>query len=608
MSQNNLINTKIRTIHMLFFFIFLIIVIALVRWQLVYAEDFRKIADGRVYSTELTSLRGSIYSKDGSTLAYSEPRFDMYVWMNGLEYVEEKNVQTRDEFLKKVAPIIDKTPEGLSKEIRENYEDKGLLWFKIGDNLSAEQWQDLINLKTDSNEKRDLQGFQFLQSSQRVYPEGRLASHVLGLTNEYKNQEVGLGGIEGHWNGDLNPRKGLLIKETDAVGQSVASSLFATIEPKPGSSIYTTIDKKLQTIVEEKTKAAAEQFGAESTSTIIMDPKTGAILAMSNYPDYNPNLREETDPSAYTNQSLTIPYEVGSIGKVFTFSVGIDTGVFAPDTLIMPNGHEGCEKFSDDLEPLCTWDKKPQGPLTAYDCFEKSDNICFYHMANDFIMNLDEGENLKQEGKEKNFYDYLYDFGIGRNTGIDLSGEDPGVLKELENWNLGDVAAFSYGHGYLTTPLQVITAVSVIPNRGIRMRPHILDKVVKGDGEVIEYEPLPFDFEQTIIKPETAELVGNVMHQIYLSNIRDYEYWYTDLKNYNIGMKSGTALIANQYGYTNDVNSTQIGFDMSDERSFIMLVKVSKPEGGQLSYYNSRVMWLDIFAAVKDHLGVQRIQ
>ncbi|MCA9381042.1 penicillin-binding protein 2 [Candidatus Dojkabacteria bacterium] len=585
----------------------MLIVIALVRWQIVYAEDFRKIADGRVYSTELTSLRGSIYSKDGSTLAYSEPRFDMYIWMSGLEYVEDKNVQTRDEFLKKVAPIIDKTPESLAKEIRENHEDNGLLWFKIGDNLSATQWQELINLKTDENEKRELQGFQFLQSSQRVYPEGRLASHVLGLTNEYKNQEVGLGGIEGHWNGDLNPRKGLLIKETDAVGQSVASALFATIEPKPGSSIYTTIDKKLQAIVEEKTKAAAEQFGAESTSTIIMDPKTGAILAMANYPDYNPNLREETDPSAYTNQSITIPYEVGSIGKIFTFATGIDTGVITPETMIMPEGHEGCEKFSDDLEPLCTWDKKPQGPLTAFDCFEKSDNVCFYHIAHDFIMDLDDGETLAQEGKEKTFYDYLYDFGIGRNTGIDLSGEDPGLLKELKNWNLGDVAAFSYGHGYLTTPLQVITAVSAIPNHGVRMRPHVLDKVIKGDGEVIEYEPLPFDFEKTIIKPETAELVGNVMHQIYLSNIPDYEYWYRDLRNYNIGMKSGTALIANQYGYTSDVNSTQVGFDMSDERSFIMLVKVNKPEGGQLSYYNSRVMWLDIFAATKDYLGVPRI-
>jgi cell division protein FtsI/penicillin-binding protein 2 len=605
--QNSFISTNIRVIHVLFFFTFLVIVASLFRWQIIFADDFKKIAEGRVYSTELTSLRGSVYARDGSTLAYSEPRFDMFLWIRDLEYFEDKDIQSRDEFLRKIAPIIDKTPEELSKDIRENYEDNGLLWFSIAESLSAEQWEEISNLKTDNDPERSLRGFRFVATSKRIYPEDRLASHILGLTNTHKDQEIGQGGIEGHWNGDLNPRKGMIIKENDAIGQAVASSLFATIEPKPGSSIFTTIDKKLQSIVEEQAKAAVERFEAESGSIIVMDPKTGAIMAMANYPDYNPNLREETDPSVYTNQSITIPYEIGSIGKIFTFAAAIDKGVITPDTIIQPEGHEGCEKFTDDLQPLCTWDKKPQPPLSAFECIDKSDNICFFHILHDYIMDLDDsGENVNKEDP-RSFYQYLYDFGIGRSTGIDLSGEDPGLLKNGDEWNLGDVAAFSYGHGYLSTPLQTISAVSVIPNNGVRMRPHIMDKVVKGDGEVIHFESLPFDFEKTIIKPETAELVGNILHQVYLGNIRDYEYWYQDLKNYNIGMKSGTALIANQFGYTSDVNSTQIGFDMSDERSFIMLVKLSKPQGEQLSFYNSRIMWLETFAAIKDHLNVPRI-
>ncbi len=608
MGENNgFLSNKIRVIHIIFFLTFIVISASLFRWQIIYADDFKKIADGRVYSTELTSLRGSIYARDGSTLAYSEPRFDMYVWIRDLEYFEEKGIQTTDEFVRKVAPIIDKTPEELRKMIRENYEDNGLLWFPIAESLDAEQWQELNTLTTDIDTERILKGYRFISTSKRIYPEDRLAAHVLGLTNTHKDQEIGQGGIEGHWNGDLNPRKGMVIKENDAIGQAVASSLFETIEPKPGSSIYTTIDKKLQTIVEEQVESAVKRFEAESGTIIVMDPKTGAIMALANYPDYNPNLREETEPSVYTNQGVTIPYEIGSIGKIFTFATAIDKGVITPETIVQPEGHEGCEKFTNDLEPLCTWDKKPQPALTAFQCFQKSDNICFYHMLHDFIMDMDKSGEQVNKIDSRSFYQYLYDFGIGRNTGIDLSGEDPGLLKNGDEWNLGDIAAFSYGHGYLSTPLQTISAVSAIPNGGVRMRPHIMEKVVKGDGEVIHYEPLPFDFEEHIIKPETAELVGNIMHQIYLNDIPAYEYWYDDLRNYNIGMKSGTALIANQFGYTSDVNSTQVGFDMSDDRTFIMLVKVSKPKGGQLSFYNSRIMWLDTFAAIKDHLNVPRI-
>jgi cell division protein FtsI/penicillin-binding protein 2 len=530
----------------------------------------------------------------------------MYVWMNDLEFYEKQGLQTRDEFLSLVAPIIDTTPEKLEQTIKELNQEDGLLWFKIADSLPASKWQELTKLETDAG--RSLKGFRFQSTSQRIYPEDRLASHVLGITNLYKDQEIGLGGIEGYWNGDLNPRKGLVIKESDAIGQAVGSSLFATIEPKSGSTIYTTIDKKLQQIVENETKRAVEQFEAESGSTIIMDPKTGAILAMSNYPDYNPNLREETEPGVYTNQGITIPYEIGSIGKIFTFATALDKEVITPNQIIQPEGHEGCESFTDDLQPLCTWDKKPQPPLTAAECFQKSDNICFYHMAHDYIMDLDNSGDKINAVDDRNFYEYLNDFGIGKNTGIDLSGEDPGYLKEWEDWNLGDVAAFSYGHGYLTTAIQGLSAVSVIPNRGIRMRPHIVQKVVKGDEEIISYDPQAFSTDEYIIRPETAELVGNIMHQIYLGDIPAYEHWYDDLRGYYIGMKSGTALIANQSGYTSDVNATQVGFDMSEERKFIMVVNLHKPKGGNLSFYNSRIMWLDMFAAIKDHLGVPRKQ
>ncbi len=597
MFLNKAFSRKVKTINIFLFFLGLILVASCLRWQIVYSSDFKNIAEGRIYSSELNSLRGSIYASDGSTLAYSEPRFDMYFWMQDIEKLEEWGLQTREELVNKVAPIIDLTPEKLEQIMREFQDPQdsntpSADWFPVAKSLTADQWRKLSNLKTTQNDARLLQGYKFEYTSVRQYPENRLLSHILGLTNKNKNEIYGLGGVEQAWNGDLSPRDGLIIKENDAIGQAITSALVPTIEPQRGSSLYTSIDKKLQKIVEEQLKSGVERFEAKSGTIIIMDPKNGEIMAFAHYPDYNPNLREEKNAEVYTNSALTAPYEMGSVGKVLTIAAAIDLKIITPDTIILENGHEGCEKFTHELEPLCTWDKKPMPAMPAWECFMRSDNICFFHI----------GEKLKKEDFDK----YLKGFGIGQITGIDVTGEDPGYLPDVANWNIGDIAAFSYGHGYLVNTAQALSAVSAIPNKGIRMKPHIVKRVVKGDGEVIDFTAEALTKQERVISEETAQIVGEIMHRTYLNDIKDYETWYSDLRNYKIGMKSGTALIANQTGYTSDVNSTQLGFDLSPERKFIMLVRVERPAGGQLSFYNSRILWLDTFAAIKDHLQIPR--
>ncbi len=570
--------------------VFLLIASAF-RWQVILASDLKRVAEGRISSSELQSLRGSIYASDGTTLAYSEPRFDMYIWLKDLQFFEENKLQTRQEFLQKVAPIIDTTPDELGKTLSQN-EQTGVFWFKVASSIDADKWRQLAKL-TAENSSRLLRGFAFVYTSERVYPEERLASHIVGLTNKYKDKVYGAGGIEEQWDGDLNPTEGLRVEETDAIGQAVASALFLTVEPHPGSSVYTTIDKKLQTIIEERVEASVKEYGAQSGSIIVMDPKTGAIMGMANYPDYNPNLREEVDLGVYTNRAISIPYEMGSVGKVLTLAAVLDQKILTPDSVVLPEGHPGCVFLADELGDLCTWDKKPQPAMNITRCFILSDNVCFYEIS--------------KHMEEKAFYDYLIKFGIGQKTGIEIAGESNGYIRDASEWTLGDIAAYSYGHGYSVNALQALSAVSVIPNNGVRIQPRIVDKVVKGDGEVIQFKPIAMNNGQYVIQPETAELVAGIMHQAYLSDIRDWEWWFADLKNYYIGMKSGTALIANQFGYTSDVNTTQVGFDLSPERKFAMLVKLEKPTvGGQLSYYNSRIMWLETFAAIKDYLHVPR--
>lgn len=588
--NKKLSDSKLKRIYLLVFFIAAVLVSSTLRWQIVYSQKFVDIAKGRLYSSEIDSIRGPIYARDGSTLAYTEPRFDMYVWMDDLKFFEKQELQTREEFVKKVAPIINLTTEQLEERLENYYVENGIKWVPVAESLTDEQWKELIDLKTNENPERALGGFTFINTAERKYPEGRLAAHAVGLTNKYKDDLVGVGGLEGYWDGILNPIKGFVIKENDAYGQAVATALLPTIEPKNGSSLYTTIDKKLQTIVEEKLKDGVEKYEAKSGTIVIMDPKTGQILAMANYPNYDPNLREEDDPNVYGNIAISSPYEMGSTGKIFTVSTAIELGEVDPDTVVLENGHQGCEEIHKDLQPLCTWDKKPQPPMTVTECLRKSDNICLYHIAKDLPRN--------------DFYDYLSNFGVGKPSGIDLAGESFGYLKPFEEWNVGDVSAFSYGHGYQLNTIQALSAYSAIANKGVRMKPYLVSKVVDSDGKENIYEPTVVN---SVVEETTAATMINMMHVVYQAQIGPYEYYYHHLRDYPIAMKSGTALLVENGEYVNEINGTYIGFDYSDERTFAMLVRLERPQVPaveKLSYYNTRLVWLETFNAIKDYLGV----
>jgi len=579
--------SKVKTLHVIILFCAIILLTFVVRWDVVEGSKFTQIAKSRTTSSEIDSVRGSIYSKDGSTLAYSEPRVNLFIWLPDLQFFEQQKLQTRDEFISKIAPLINLTPDALKSTI-DKYSASGTQQIPIAEDITIDQWQKIQDLTSNQYPDFHLKGVNAEYTSKRIYPEGNLASHILGLTNTYKDQVIGVGGLEGNYNDMLNPVKGYVIQEKDARGQSVTNELLPTIEPKNGASIYTTIDKKIQSIVETDIKNGVEKYQATSGTVVVMDPKTGQIIALANYPDYDPNARTNTNPGDYTDLAINSPYEIGSVGKILTSAAAIDLGVVTPDTIILPDGHQGCEKISNDLEPICTWDKKPQPPMPLWDCFVHSDNICYYHTA------------LKMDRKD--FNDYLAKFGVGVPSGVDLSGESYGPLKSYENWTIGDVAAFSYGHGYLVNAVQATEAVASIANGGIRMKPMIVKGVQEADGTMKEYKPTVVG---TTVSPATTLSVTSMMRKYYEDALDEWYYW--NLRDYDIAVKSGTALIANQTGYTNDINATYVGFDASDEHTFIMLIRLERPQipaGDLLAYYNVRPLWLDTFFHIKDYLGV----
>ncbi len=569
------------------------------RWQVVEAGRFTEAAQGRIADTKIPSIRGAIYAQDGSTLAYSEPRWEVYVWIPELVFAERKELQTRDEFAAKVAPLIDMSPERL-KEILTESEANGYLYPKVADSITMEERDLIQGLLRDKDAefaqgvKAKLTGIDLRFTSQRIYPEGRLASQILGLTNLLESGDViGQSGIEGEWDGFLEPQVGFIQGERDAVGNAISLASEKTIEAKRGSSIYTSVDKKLQEIVEEKLEWAVDKYGAKSGSVIIMDPKTGYISALANFPDYDPNLREEKDPNVYGDKAVSEPYEIGSIGKIMTIAAAIDAEIVTPESVILKEGHEGCEKIHKDLQPVCTHDKLPQPPLPINEAFALSDNIYFLHLA----------DNI-EKAHPGMFYEYLTKFGIGKHSGVDLAGESFGLLKDWQLWNIGDIAAYSYGHSFQANAVQAISMVAAVANYGVRMQPKIVTKIVESDGEVVNFAPVAVE---QVIKPTTTAQMDEMMHVIYENNIFPWEHEYDDLRDYKIAMKSGTALIATSTGYSYDINATYVGYDASPDRSFVMLTRLEAPTEGDLASHNSRVLWMEIFDDVRDHLGVRRI-
>jgi cell division protein FtsI/penicillin-binding protein 2 len=437
-----------------------------------------------------------------------------------------------------------------------------------------------------------------------------LASQVLGYVGfDANGNEKGIWGLEQYWDGSLKAIEGVQSGEVDSSGNTIATSSSDTITSKEGATLYTTIDKTLQTILEQKLQEGLVQFGAKTVTGIILDPKTGAILAMANYPNFDPNYYyNENDPEAFGNKAISTPYEVGSVAKAFTLSAAIDLGRVNPDTVILPNGHKGCEIISPNpapedrcvsaetnknpnkiIECICVYNRKALNrTMTVLDALIGSDNIGLRHIA--LTMSYSE------------FHDYLSRFGAGKVTQIDLPSESYATLKDSSKWNYADQAVYSYGHGYSMTPLQTVVGIAAIANDGDRMQPYLVSKVVDIDGQITEFIPKVMNHA---IKPETAKTVATMMHQVYLNQLIERKY--KSLAKLNIGLKSGTALIpyTDRPGYSSDINTTFLGFDASEGKKFAMIIKLEKPDVGDLSFYNARILWLDTLLAIKDHLNLQ---
>ena len=277
--------SKLKILLWFVYIFFILNLIFLIRWQVFEHDRFIALARERIVDNKVPSIRGDILARDGSSLAYSEPRFNIIVYKTELEFAEKYKKQTRDEFVSKVGKVLG-IKEATLTQMLENDKD----WVKITEKITNDKKDELLSLKRDNASDQELEGIRIEYTSERIYPEHELACHAIGFVGKNDiGDDLGRAGLEHYWEGLLKEQEGYNSSEVDSFGNLIALNNVSQIEAKRGATIYTTIDKNIQSIVQKNIQAAVKKYDAKSATAIVMNPKTGEILALANYPDFDPN-------------------------------------------------------------------------------------------------------------------------------------------------------------------------------------------------------------------------------------------------------------------------------------------------------------------------------
>ncbi len=421
--------------------------------------------------------------------------------------------------------------------------------------------------QADKINQLGLAGVGMTDESYRVYPEGQLASQVLGFVNAAGDGQYG---VEGYFNKLLVGLPGELSAKTDTYGIPIATSDNVASRPIDGSSLTLTLDRNIQAQAEKYLKEGVENVGAKSGSVIVMDPNSGAIKAMANYPTYDPaKYQGVKDYADFSNAVVSSQFEPGSGFKIITMSAGLDTNKVTPDTTYNDTG-----SFDVDGYSIHNAENHKFGTQTMTDVIQKSLNTGVM-----FVLRMLGGDpnNINLVGKQV-LYDYITKhFGLSKPTGIEQSGEAAGAVKapSKQSGNNVTYANMTFGQGIAVTMIQMITAASAIANRGTLYKPYLVDQTTKADGSVAKTSPVVV--RRNVISKLAADNMTKMMEQVVLHG----SGYLAKMPGYEVAGKTGTAQIPNPDGpgYLEGKNiGSFVGFLPAQNPKFIMMVRIDQPK------------------------------
>lgn len=570
----------------------IIVLFQIFRWQILEADRFKSLANEQYKTNQIqTAQRGIITASDGTVLAVDEPTWNIYATLSTDPVERTTFFANKDKFIAVISATLGVERSEIESKITDTF-----VYAPLKKNVDTEKKKALetANIFGDGTEGF---GLYFESEERRIYPNGQLAAHVLGFIGQNEaGKQIGQYGLQGYYFGDITGREGYSYEEKDSTGNVILTSEYEPILPREGKDFKLTIIPNIQSKVEKKLEEGVKKTRSKSGSAILMDPQTGAIIAMANYPSYNPNEYWRTsEPWILKNRTVADVYEYGSVQKPITIAIALESGAIEKDfTCTDKTGSLDLYKATKyaDLKGrfIYTWDKKADGTLDISGILRDSNNPCTAQIA------------LKTNFAD--FYSRLKDFGIGEFIGVGLQEETTSYLRPYEQWTKLDLITASFGQGISATSLQVISALSALANDGQRMRPYIISEITD-NKETIVIQP------KVISEPvskETANFVTNALQKAVQEGMLG-GLVSSDLKKYDIAAKTGTAQIAkaDSAGYSKYItNATTVGYAPADSPKLILLVKLEEPEISEFATYTSNLVWRDIFLAIVNDMEIQK--
>ncbi len=515
-------------LYIVLFVVFGLIIYQIIQLTCIHQPALLKRARRQHYiSIDIPPLRGPITDRNGKEFVTNLKIPSVYAVPRALR---DEDVEL---FSKQIAKILGLDKKWVAQRLSK---DKSFVWIKR--RVTFEE--------ADKIRKLGYPELGILDEYKRFYPQGSMLAQVLGFSNV---DNEGLDGLERSMNGDLCGKPGKRVTQRDALGREIKAFEMKSLPVVDGNRIVLTIDQHLQYLTEKALEQAFKQWKAKAAWAVVMNPKTGEILAMANQPGFDPNHYAKAKPDSKRNRTVTDMYEPGSVFKIVAASGALNEGAVTPETTFF------CENGRWNYGPKVLRDVHGYGTIPMSEVIIKSSNIGTVKIA------------LKM-GADK-FQSYVKSFGFGTSTGVDLPGEAPGYTRPVAQWSKTSPYNIPMGQEVMVTALQMATAISVVANGGSLVRPYIISKVEDAAGVTLkEKKPV---IRRRVIKPEVAATMREILTQVVERGTGTK----AKIPNVKAGGKTGTAqkVLPGGKGYSHsEFMSSFVGFAPADDPRYAMVV------------------------------------
>ncbi len=529
----------------------LVLVVFRYAWlQLVQGSELAARMRAQVGENYLAqSTRGAILDRSGREMAVST--------MTKSLYVDPNHVKEPDVLAGELAPLIGLTEQQVLDDIAEG---GGFQWVKH--HLAQDEYEAVRQLM---KEKEYTDCLNFVDEAKRYYPNDVLAANVLGFVG---TEDKGLDGVEQALDGLLKGEVEEEYLQTDRSSRPILSSIFSRQKRYKGDyckTVTLTIDSSIQFMVEQELDRAMAENGPKAITCIVMDPKNGEVLAMAGRPSYNPNKFWDYSPESWKNRAVSFIYEPGSTFKAMVAGAALQENVVSPNQVFVDPGY-----VMVSGRRIQNWSGESFGTVTFTDVVKQSLNTGFAQV----------GLSL---GAEK-LTDYAKRFGFGEQTGIDLPGEEYGILFNPDDMRDSDIATMSIGQSIAVTPLQLVTAMSAVANDGVLLKPHIVKEIRNADGSL--YLENQRTEVRRVIESSTDKTLMGLLEQVVATGGGHK----AAVKGYRIAGKTGTAqkIREDGAGYMDGrYIASFCGFAPVEDPRVTVLVIIDDPTLG--SYYGGQI-------------------